>query len=263
MAEYKQVKIGKLKLKGFSNKKKKNSKRKCQDGSESSVSSEIVPNDDAHLHGGWWPITSFDKLTGGNVAIQCYTSANLFAVDNGTLRLGSLHGGSDDGPVQEEIFTMIRLSDNKVGFKSGYGKYISVNARGDVLARSDAVGPQEQLEVVIENGKVALQGHNGYFLTFTDDGEVKSLSRVAKEKEIIFLRTNASRNKKKKLAEDDIGDVRKCEVSYVKQFQSFGDHKVKLHQGPKSSLEKARNVGKLHEAMLDRREKMKSDRYCK
>ena len=75
--------------------------------------------------------------------------------------------------------------------------------------------------------------------------------------EVIFF------SKKKKLAEDEIGDVRKCEVSYVKQFQSFGDHKVKLHQGPKSSLEKARVVGKLHEAMLDRREKMKSDRYCK
>ena len=73
------------------------------------------------------------------------------------------------------------------------GKYISVNARGDVQARSDAVGPQEQIEVVIEDGKVALQGHNGYFITVNDDGEIKALSRTAKTKEIVTLRTNASR----------------------------------------------------------------------
>ena len=70
---------------------------------------------------------------------------------------------------------------------------MSVNARGEMLARSDAVGPQEQLEVVIENNKIALQGHNGYFITVTDDGELKSLSKTAKEKEIISIRTNASR----------------------------------------------------------------------
>lgn len=57
--------------------------------------------------------------------------------------------------------------------------------------------------------------------------------------------------------------MRQFEINYVKQFQSFSDHKLRLHQGPSSSLEKARGKGKLHEAMLDRREKMKADRYCK
>lgn len=73
------------------------------------------------------------------------------------------------------------------------GKYVSVNARGEVFARSEAVGPQEQIEVVIENEKFALQGHNGYFLTITDDLELKALSRTAKSKEIFCLRTNSIR----------------------------------------------------------------------
>merc|ERR1711860_84816 len=124
----------------------------------------------------------------------------------------------------------IRVSDTKVAFKTGYGKYMSVNARGDILARSDAVGPQEQIEVVIQDNKVALQGHNGYFLTLNDDGQLKSLSSTAKEKEIICLRTNASRKKKKKITdEEEVGDVREFEINYVKQFQSFGDHKLRLH----------------------------------
>ena len=106
----------------------------------------------------------------------------MFAVDNGTLKLGESHGDMDNGPKDEEIFTMMKVAENKVAFKSGYGKYISINARGEVLARSDAVGPQEQIEVVIEDGKVALQGHNGYFLTINDDNEIKSLSRTAKTK---------------------------------------------------------------------------------
>lgn len=265
MAEYKQVKLGKLKLKSSSSSSSsKKSKKKKRKHEHNNPADEIPEDDDAKDHNGWWRIQTFEKLTGGNVALQLYNTAYLFAVDNGTLKLGSKHIDEDNGPIAEEVFTMIRISDTKVAFKTGYGKYMSVNARGDILARSDAVGPQEQIEVVIQDNKVALQGHNGYFLTVTNDGLLKSLSSTAKEKEIICLRTNASRSKKKKITdEEEVGDVREFEINYVKQFQSFGDHRLKLHEGPSSSLEKAKTKGKLHEAMLDRREKMKADRYCK
>jgi len=263
MSEYKQVKIGKLKLKGADGKIKKKKKRKLP--KEEKTEEEITIDEDANSHNGWWSMNSFDKLNGGTIAIQLFNNAYIFANDNGTIKPGKLHDGTEySGPKDEEMFTMIKISEIKVAFKSGYGKYISVNARGDMLARSEAVGPQEQLEVVIEGGKAALQGHNGYFVTLNDDNEIKSLSKVAKAREMICLRTNASRSKKKKVEnEEDVGDVRKFEVGYVKQFQSFGDHHLKLHEGPKSSLESARGKGKLHEAMLDRREKMKADRYCK
>ena len=36
-----------------------------------------------------------------------------------------------------------------------------------------------------------------------------------------------------------------------------------MNPGEKSALKIAKGDGKLHEVMLDRREKMKADRYCK
>jgi len=265
MSEYTQVKIGKLKLKGSSSDKKKSKKKKKRKHGEDGDTTDETPtiDDDAKSHDGWWRVKSFDQLTGGNVALQLHNTSYVFARDNGTLSCGELHTQLPKGPVEEEIFTMIKISATKVAFKSGYGKYISVNACGDILARSEAVGPQEQIEIVIEDERLALQGHNGQFITLTDQRELKARSATAKEKEIISLRTNISRTKKKKVSEEDSCDVRDFEIKYVKDFQSFEDRKLRLHEGPKSSLEKARSVGKLHEAMLDRREKMKADRYCK
>ena len=40
-------------------------------------------------------------------------------------------------------------------------------------------------------------------------------------------------------------------------------NKLRLTTQDVSKLDKAKSKGKLHEAMLDRREKMKADRYCK
>lgn len=38
---------------------------------------------------------------------------------------------------------------------------------------------------------------------------------------------------------------------------------MRINQGDVKDLERAKNEGSLHETLLDRRSKMKADRYCK
>ena len=58
------------------------------------------------------------------------------------------------------------------------------------------------------------------------------------------------------------GCVKEYEKNYVKMFQKFQDKKLKISTNGSKDLKCARKDGRFHEEMLDRREKMKSDRYC-
>ena len=48
-----------------------------------------------------------------------------------------------------------------------------------------------------------------------------------------------------------------------KQFQKFQDKKMRVNTEGREQLKAAKAEGKLHEVLLDRRSKMKADRYCK
>lgn len=48
-----------------------------------------------------------------------------------------------------------------------------------------------------------------------------------------------------------------------KKYQSWGGGKLLSTKEDKRDLKKARTEGRLAEALLDRREKVKADRYCK
>jgi protein FRG1 len=118
-----------------------------------------------------------------------------------------------------------------------------------------------------------------------EDDELVALKRKAGDAEIAIIRTSASREKD---TTDDgppeeKADLSQVEINYVyvklkknvfffllisvlvssKKFQKFQDKKMKVSKGDKTELEQAKQQGTLHEALLDRRSKMKADRYCK
>ena len=127
---------------------------------------------------------------------------------------------------------------------------------------------REQFEPVFENGNLALSASNDKFIRFNDEGDLVALDDAATEANFLQIRTNAKRvqekdKRDKDLPEEEKGTIQETELNYVKKFQKFQDKKLRIHKGDVKDLVDAKQAGYLHEKLLDRREKMKSDRYCK
>ncbi|OON17974.1 FRG1-like family protein, partial [Opisthorchis viverrini] len=258
MDNYDFVRTGKLKLKGDKHKKKKHSHKNHQKRSDKPTDARIL---DAQIHGGWWGVSEFADVA-ESVAIElnswpalqrqlkgpdenweactstAYTSAcYLSSTDEGLFVVGAPRG-SGEPPAPEEIFTAIKVSDTKVAFKSGYGKYLGVTTGASPLlvAVADAIGPREQFEPVFQEGKTALLGVNNCFLSADPKtGDVAFVSPQAKLQEMITRE-----------------GLSKAELNYVRKFQSWQDHKLRLSKEEKSALKHAKRSGDLHECLLDR-----------
>ncbi|KRX76016.1 Golgi-specific brefeldin A-resistance guanine nucleotide exchange factor 1 [Trichinella sp. T6] len=243
------VKGGKLKLKGgkqLGNSPKEGKNLKVR------KKAEILVNEDEISHGGWWCMTENSKLTGCNVAIETSPFTYVMAMDNGKFTLGPPHKAGEQ-PSPEEILTLIRPPDaDWFALKSGYGKYLSVDGKGFLVAMTDAASTRERWELVFEDGKMALMGHNNCFMNYDNDAEgyIMVNSKKAKENEMIKMRTNAERAVVgDSVPEQDKKPSGECEVSYIKLYQHS---KVKVSQEDRSNVKRAKVQGNLHEVLLDR-----------
>ena len=100
------------------------------------------------------------------------------------------------------------------------------------------------------------------------DGDIVAVAedRADMALEIRSLKKKSEKNKERrdKMAEEERSDdLKNVELNYVKKFQKFQDKRIRLNEGDVGELTEAKAQGILHEKLLDRREKMKADRYCK
>jgi len=267
------ARTSKLKLKGDGGKSKKKKVKTHHHGDQSSSSQAERDVKDTELHGGWWPLTNESSITGA-VAIELAPYSYVRAMDNGLFVLAAPHQpGEDGGPDQEEILVAIRSTEGKVAFKSGYGKYLSVDSQKRIIGRSDAIGEREIFEPVFQDGKLALLAPNNCFVSVDEekDGLIVARNATAGTSEMLKIRSNvdpdAVRREKEasKIPEEERGTIKDAEVKYVKKFQSFQDRKLRVAglQEGFGEVVKAKEDGRLHEVLLDRRSKMKSDKFCK
>lgn len=283
MSEYQLHSKGKLKLKGeagpcvyifsktsaeidfnrFSSKKRKHKKDK-KDQDEKMPKQEVV-DEDAVANGGWWICKEVSEIT-GSIAIQFGEHQFVKAQDDGTFTLSAKHS-KGEGPAFDEEFSAFIVNESKIYIKSGFGKYLRPEADNVVTGRSEAAGQKEAFEPIWENGKMALQASNGCFVSIDpEDDALVALRKAAGPNEVCIIRSNAFRGEvisSSAPIEEKIEDLDQVELNYVKKFQKFQDKKIKLCKEDTKDLKKAKETGKLHESLLDRRSKMKADRYCK
>lgn len=215
--------------------------------------------------GGWACLDDIESVV-GPIAIEVLPHCYLKAMDNGLFVAGDPHLPGEE-PSEEEILISIKTSETKRAFKSGYNKYLSIDHQSRLVGRSDAIGQREQFEPVFQDGKIAISCYNDCFLA-PDDGNnlIYAKSPKAGPEQFIKVRSNTDlelvkrEEELKKIPEEEKGKLSEVEEKYAKKFQAG---KFKVNSEDRKILKKAKESGILHATLLDRREKMKSDKFCK
>lgn len=273
--QFAKVKSGGLRLKGEKVKKhKKHKSHKKREHEEDPAENEIKRRKkeykaDGDKHGGWWVAEKYHEVS-GPVAIQFSNNCYMKAMDNGKFVLGAPHADGE-GPDPEEILMAMRIggegSGGKISLKSGFDRFLRLNKHEQMHGVSEAVGRLEEFEPVWQDGKCALLGPNNKFLTADDDDLIVCTQLTVGDTEIVRIRSNKEKEdvSKKIIPVEERGSAADVELKFTKKFMKFQDHKYKarLDYETQGQILTAKEQGNLHEELLDRREKLKSDRMCK
>lgn len=169
------------------------------------------------------------------------------------------------------VTTRVAGSDT-INLRTPNGKFLSSDKHGLVSADREARGPQEEwTPLILEDGMVALQNMYGTYLGLDEvAGGTLSLRADAESpgfQEKWWVKVQFGHKKKageeeRKRKEVTEGMSKIDEASTNRIYQAWGAGRSVVSSEDTKVLKKAKKEGRLAEAMLDRRAKLKSDRFC-
>ncbi|KAG4105907.1 actin-crosslinking protein [Neocallimastix lanati (nom. inval.)] len=227
---------------------------------------------------GWINVESTDDLV-GPIFILSNATEKLSCIcsdsKSSKISLNSVADFEDEKQISikdvtptdvSQVFVIKRVIDSSsFNLKSAYNKYLGCDKFGVVSCENEAVGVQEEWEVIFREDGIAFKNSYDKFLT-VDEQDGKMVIRADSDTigfhEIFTVKFQAQNRKKKKVKVEE-KPLYSQEIDSVKKYQSWGNGRLVMPNQNLSDLRKAKKSGKMHEAMLDRREKLKSDSYCK
>jgi len=238
-------------------------------------------------------VTDVEELTGPIFIISSERDKCLSCQDeSGEVVLGLIQNGVTEPESVDQVVICQHVEKGIISLKSPKGLSIGANKFGEVSLRGEAVGAEEEWNIIMREDGIAIQNrlHEGFLSADFSEKKTKGSKNVHGS-----VRADAAAvgfcevwsiwghpETKKKLADakkkatlarsgiytdvditnEDHQALDQLEVEYLKKSQTWGMARLKKpKEGP--SLKEARKEGTLFETMLDRRAKLKSDKFCK
>ncbi|KAL7748083.1 hypothetical protein RI367_006629 [Sorochytrium milnesiophthora] len=264
-------------------KRKKSKSTSSQPGGSEDASVEAdVPTE------GWLPVRAIEHFKGPVVLYHRGTDpiTSLFSMPES--EVVTMKAVSPDDNVQtlqptqvNQVFIAQKLvgsssGSDAWGLKSSEGKFLGCDKFGVVTCGREAVGPTEEwIPTVLDDG-VALQSIYGKYLKVDQPTEKQTAHQLRCDSdEIGFCETFlvkcqaqvvalAQQQRKAQIAEaSKASGALKSQLEAAKLYQSWGGGRHKVDKEDVDALRRAQQDGHLSGALLDRRAKVKADRYCK
>lgn len=253
-----------LRFKGDS--KKRKIKRSKQTKEES-----LQEQDSAQ---GWVRVDSVSDIAGPCLILSTATPiSSILACDTQYSLFFSPMNSNDLSDIEpnsvNQVFQAKRLLDsNKIAIKSCFERHLGTDKFGLVECNKLAVGMDTEWVVIPKEDGFGFQSNwDSYLSLHIPESESTSLKDVklrcdsdsigSKETFIILCQASVLSQAKRIKKEQEL-DVLEIEQGKLKEFQGSG----KLGSDFGVGLGKAMKEGKLNEALLDKRSKLKRDKFC-
>ncbi|KAI8055993.1 FRG1-like family-domain-containing protein [Syncephalis plumigaleata] len=300
MSDYRAIKSARLSFKGEKKKKKKSKKNTSTEQHDDDATTSTTTTNQRDLTArGWSTVTDRAQLGGPLFLLYNSTPLRCLTVTEEMHQLYfSLISEQSDGDVslneaepndvlQVFVIRQVTAGGNSYTLRSSTGHYLSADKFGVVTCNKEAAGPTEEWQPVIREDGVAWQSVYGKFLSIEIDEYEKqqqastttttsrgkySGPRIRADAENITFRevfcvkyqANNVHDRKRTAAHHEIDlDDETYELQQAKRYQSWSGGVTRVANEDKHKLKRAKREGHLAQALLDRREKLKADRYCK